>query len=82
MVKAGEADIAVGAENDAEVLATPVAWEGIAVIVDVSNPLDAITIKELASVFTGRVRQWAEVGDGEAEPFATRHDRWLVTPLP
>lgn len=38
MVKDGEAQIAVTGHEDSALSATPVAWDGIAVIVNFANP--------------------------------------------
>ena len=40
MVKAGEADFAVTGQTDPDLVATPIAWDGIAVVVDFANPLE------------------------------------------
>jgi phosphate transport system substrate-binding protein len=39
-----------------------VALDGLAVIVHPSNPLSQLTVDQLADVFTGRVRDWKEIG--------------------
>lgn len=62
MVKSGEADLAVAGETDPELLATPIAWDGIAVLVDFANPLREITSLQLAAMFSGAVTRWSEVG--------------------
>jgi phosphate transport system substrate-binding protein len=43
------------------------ALDGIAVIVHPSNPVSELTIERLRDVFTGKIRDWAEVG-GEKGP--------------
>ncbi len=39
-----------------------VALDGIAVIVNPSNPVSAMTTGQIASVFSGAIRRWSEVG--------------------
>jgi phosphate transport system substrate-binding protein len=39
-----------------------VAHDGIAVIVHPSNPLTEISVEQLSDIYSGRVRDWAEVG--------------------
>jgi len=39
-----------------------VALDGIAVVVHPSNPVSKLTIDELASIFTGKIKNWKEVG--------------------
>jgi len=41
---------------------TPVAKDRIAVIVQSDNPLDTITEKQLASIYTGKITAWADLG--------------------
>jgi phosphate transport system substrate-binding protein len=62
MVKAGEADVAVGGQRDPDLLATPIAWDGIAVLVDFTNPVREITSLQLAAMFSGAVTRWSDVG--------------------
>lgn len=42
--------------------------DGIAVIVHSSNPLESITIEQLSDIFSGKVKNWKEIG-GEDRPF-------------
>lgn len=62
MVKSGEADLAVAGETDPDLVATPIAWDGIAVLVDFANPLREITSLQLAAMFSGAVTRWSDVG--------------------
>jgi len=39
-----------------------VALDGIAVVVHPSNPVSKLTIDELASIFSGKIKNWKEVG--------------------
>jgi len=39
-----------------------VALDGLAVVVNPSNPVDKFTISQLADIFTGRITNWKEVG--------------------
>ena len=43
-----------------------VAIDALAVIVHTSNPVAALTIAQLADIYTGRVRNWREVGGRDA----------------
>ena len=62
MVKTGEADVAVVGQAAPDLLATPIAWDGIAVLVDFANPLREITSLQLAAIFSGAVTRWSDVG--------------------
>lgn len=44
-----------------------VAMDGIAPIVHPSNPVDELSVKQLRDIYTGRIRNWKEVG-GKDEP--------------
>jgi phosphate transport system substrate-binding protein len=65
MVKSGEADFAVAGESDAELVAIPIAWDGIAVVVDFTNPLREITMQQLAGMFSGVITQWSALGGAD-----------------
>lgn len=39
-----------------------VAYDGVAVIVNNSNPIDKLTIEDLHKIFTGKVTNWKELG--------------------
>ena len=66
MVKSGEADLAVTGQIAPDLVATPIAWDGIAVVVDFANPLREITSRQLAAMFSGLVTQWSDVGGIDA----------------
>lgn len=65
MVKSGEADFAVAGESDAELVAIPIAWDGIAVVVDFTNPLREITMQQLAAMFSGVITRWSALGGAD-----------------
>lgn len=39
-----------------------VALDGLAVVVNVKNPIDKLTLDQLAGIFTGRIANWKELG--------------------
>ena len=59
MVKSGKADLAVGGMDDPDLTATTVAWDGIAVIVNFSNPVKEVTTQQLRDLFSGAVGAWS-----------------------
>jgi len=69
-VKDGQ--VALGASSwlpaveGARVWSTPVAVDGIAVVVHPDNPVTALTLAQLRQVFSGRLWDWAELG-GQGE---------------
>jgi phosphate transport system substrate-binding protein len=62
MVKAGQAHVAVTGENDTELAASPIAWDGIAVIVNFSNPVKEVTAQQVTDLFTSTIKLWSELG--------------------
>ena len=66
MVKVGEADLAVGGREAPDLSATPIAWDGLAMIVNFSNPVAAVTTQQAASLFSGTIRDWSELDERAA----------------
>ena len=50
-----------------EAVQTPVALDAIAVVVNPANPVDRLTIPQLADIYSGRITNWRDVG-GEDRP--------------
>lgn len=63
MVKSGKADLAVSGTEDPGLAATRVAWDGIAVIVNFSNPLKDATSGQLRDLFSGKIRSWVDLDE-------------------
>ncbi|MEN6520557.1 MAG: PstS family phosphate ABC transporter substrate-binding protein [Armatimonadota bacterium] len=53
---------------------TTVAWDGLAIIVNPSNPVRKLTIEQLRSIFLGEVKNWREVGGPNEEIVVTTRD--------
>ncbi len=41
---------------------TPVARDGITIVVHPSNPVKSLTLEQVASIYTGKVKNWKDVG--------------------
>jgi phosphate transport system substrate-binding protein len=54
-------------DNGVEPVEHVVAGDAIAVVVHPSNPVDGLTIAQLSDIFSGKVRNWREVG-GDDRP--------------
>jgi len=52
-------------EENLGLLKIPIAHDGIAVIVHPSNPIDGLTVEEIRSIFSGQVKNWAELGGAD-----------------
>jgi len=61
-VKAGQAHIAVTGTPDADLAAKQIAWDGIALLVNSSNNTKEVTSQQVAELFSGKVRQWSDLG--------------------
>jgi phosphate transport system substrate-binding protein len=61
MVRSGDAQIAVTDYEESGLKATPIAWDGIAVVVNFSNPVKELTKDQIRDLFTGKIRRWSEL---------------------
>ncbi len=57
-----EKEIAKAEENGIEVYENVVALDGIAVIVNPSNPVDALSLDQIKMIYTGKISNWNEIG--------------------
>ncbi len=46
---------------------TVLAYDGIAIIVHPDNPVANLTLEQIASIYTGKITNWSEVGGQDAE---------------
>jgi len=67
MVKSGQAQIAVTGTEDSDLSATLIAWDGIGVLVHLSNFTKDITKQQVAEIFSGKITLWSEVGGPETK---------------
>lgn len=49
-------------EKDLGLVDTPIAYDGIAVIVSPENPVNGLTLDQLRAVFAGQITNWSELG--------------------
>ncbi len=61
-----EQEIEAARGNGIEPVEFVVAIDALAVIVNLDNPVDQLTIPQLADIFTGRITNWREVGGNDA----------------
>lgn len=62
MVKTGQAKIAVTGSPDNGLRAFQIAWDGIAIMVHRSNFTKEVTKQEVADLFSGKYKLWADLG--------------------
>jgi phosphate transport system substrate-binding protein len=67
MVKSGQAHIAVTGTEAPDLSATPIAWDGIGVLVHLSNLTKEITKQQVADIFSGKTTMWSELGGLETK---------------
>ena len=72
-VSEGRCDIGLSSrslkdEEKAEGLTeTVLAYDGIAIIVNPENPVEDLTLEQIASIYTGEITNWKDVGGNDAE---------------
>ena len=72
---------AVEIDRYPDLVATAYALDGIAVVVNVDNPLSALSIEQLADIYSGRALSWASVGGDDvtiaaySRPFGSEINR-------
>jgi phosphate transport system substrate-binding protein len=60
--RAFDTEVSAASANGRTLKPTIVAYDGIAVIVNTSNPVGALTKKQIEQIFTGEVTDWSAVG--------------------
>lgn len=65
LVKAGKADVAVTGKEEPPLTATQIGWDGIGILVNLSNTTKELTTQQIADIFTGKIRMWSDVGGPE-----------------
>ncbi|HIU10962.1 MAG TPA: phosphate ABC transporter substrate-binding protein [Candidatus Avidehalobacter gallistercoris] len=71
-VQEGRCDIGLSSrslkdeEKAAGLTETVLAYDGIAIIVNPANPVNDLTIEQIAAIFTGEITNWNEVGGNDA----------------
>ncbi|MBP6886751.1 MAG: phosphate ABC transporter substrate-binding protein [Oscillospiraceae bacterium] len=46
---------------------TVLAYDGISVIVSLENPVESLTLEEIARIYTGEIENWSELGGNDAQ---------------
>ena len=67
MVKSGQAQMAVTGKEDTALNGTQIGWDGIAIMVNLSNHTKEITTQQAADIFTGKVKFWSDLGGPETK---------------
>ncbi|MBH0194043.1 MAG: hypothetical protein HP494_00230, partial [Nitrospira sp.] len=67
LVQTGQAHIAVTGAEHPPLAATQIGWDGIGILVHLSNYTKDVTKQQVADIFSGKVRDWAELGGPETK---------------
>lgn len=67
LVKSGQAHIAMTGSEDPALASTLIGWDGIGILVHLSNFTKEVTRQQVADIFSGKVREWAELGGPETK---------------
>jgi phosphate transport system substrate-binding protein len=67
MVKSGQAQMAVTGKEDTDLSGTQIGWDGIAIMVNLSNHTKEVTTQQAADIFTGKVKFWSDLGGPETK---------------
>ena len=65
MVRSGQAHLAVAGKAEPELQARQIAWDGIAIMVNLSNHTREVTKEQVADLFSGKIRMWSDLGGPE-----------------
>jgi phosphate transport system substrate-binding protein len=65
MLKSGQAHLAVTGKEVPGLNAVTIGWDGIAVMVNMSNHTKEVTSQQVADIFSGKVRMWSDLGGPE-----------------
>ena len=72
-VQEGRCDIGLSSrglkdeEKAAGLQETVLAYDGIAVIVNPANPVEDLTLAQIADIYTGKITNWSELGGSDSE---------------
>lgn len=62
IVRNGEAQVAVTGTADSDLRSTQIAWDGIGIVVHLSNTTKDMTWQQIAELFSGKYSFWSELG--------------------
>jgi len=62
LVKSGQAQIAITGAEDPSLAARQIGWDGIGILVHLSNFTKELTKQQVADIFSGAVTDWSELG--------------------
>ncbi|HSA60793.1 MAG TPA: substrate-binding domain-containing protein [Nitrospiraceae bacterium] len=67
LVKTGQAHVAITGAEDPALASTQIGWDGIGILVHLSNFTKEVTKQQVADIFSGKVKEWSELGGPETK---------------
>lgn len=67
LVKSGHAHLAVTGAEETGLASTQFGWDGIGILVHLSNFTKEVTKQQIADLFAGKVKEWSELGGPETK---------------
>ncbi|TKB62790.1 MAG: hypothetical protein E8D48_05580 [Nitrospira sp.] len=67
LVTTGQAQIAVTGIEDPALAVTQIGWDGIGILVHLSNFTKEVTKQQVADIFSGKIKEWSELGGPETK---------------
>ncbi|MGQ0557582.1 MAG: substrate-binding domain-containing protein [Nitrospiraceae bacterium] len=67
LVKTDQAQIAVTGSEDPALSVTQIGWDGIGILVHLSNFTKEVTTQQVAGIFSGKIKEWSELGGPETK---------------
>jgi phosphate transport system substrate-binding protein len=67
LVKTGHAHIAVTGVEDPGLTARQIGWDGLGILVHLSNFTKEVSKQQVADIFSGKVKDWSELGGPETK---------------
>ena len=65
LVTQGQAQMAVTGSEDPSLATTQIGWDGIGILVHLSNFTKELTKQQVAEIFSGKIKQWSDLGGPE-----------------
>ncbi|MDR2505765.1 MAG: substrate-binding domain-containing protein [Oscillospiraceae bacterium] len=60
-----EDELALAKENGVELVKIPAALDAFVFIVNASNPVDSLTVEQIRSIYSGKIKNWKDVGGAD-----------------
>ena len=69
-----DSEIEIAKNQGIDIKEFVVAWDGISVVINNSNPVTELSIEQISKIFTGEITNWDEVGGEDGKILITSRD--------